>query len=65
MEQKRYFISVDIEGITDVTFWSETEEGKQGYDAACEQMTRETAAACRAVLASGAVPVVRDGHGGA
>lgn len=65
MEKKRYFISADIEGITDVTFWSETEEGKQGYDAACEQMTRETAAACRAVLAAGAIPVVRDGHGGA
>lgn len=62
---KRYFISVDIEGITDVTFWSETEEGKMGYDVACEQMTRETAAACRAVLAAGALPVVRDGHGGA
>lgn len=63
--EKRYFISVDIEGITDVTFWSETEAGKVGYDAACEQMTRETAAACRAVLAAGGLPVVRDGHGGA
>ena len=28
-------------------------------------MTRETAAACRAVLAAGGLPVVRDGHGGA
>lgn len=63
--KKRYFISVDIEGITDVTFWSETEAGQAGYDEACGQMTRETAAACRAVLAAGALPVVRDGHGGA
>ena len=63
--KKRYFISVDIEGITDVTFWSETEAGQTGYDEACGQMTRETAAACRAVLAAGALPVVRDGHGGA
>lgn len=63
--EKRYFISADIEGITDVTFWSETETGQAGYDAACEQMTRETAAACRAVLAAGGLPVVRDGHGGA
>ena len=46
--KKRYFISVDIEGITDVTFWSETEAGRAGYDEACGQMSRETAAACRA-----------------
>ena len=59
--KKRYFISVDIEGITDVTFWSETEAGRAGYDEACGQMTRETAAACRAVLAAGALPEVRDG----
>ena len=29
--EKTFFISADIEGITDVTFWSETEEGQEGY----------------------------------
>lgn len=61
--EKKFFISADIEGITDVTFWSETENGQEGYDDACQQMTCETAAACRAVLEAGGRPVVRDGHG--
>ena len=39
--EKTFFISADIEGITDVTFWSETEEGQEGYVAARAQMTRE------------------------
>lgn len=63
--EKTFFISADIEGITDVTFWSETEEGQEGYEAARAQMTREVAAACEAVLESGNLPVVRDGHGNA
>ena len=44
-DKKIYFISADIEGVTDVTAWCETEPGGEGYDAACEQMTREVAAA--------------------
>lgn len=66
MDQKKtYFISADIEGITDVTDWCETEPGGDGYDAACEQMSREVAAACEAVLEAGYDVVVRDGHGNA
>ena len=39
MEQKKYFISADLEGITDVTAWCETEKGEDGYEAACLQMS--------------------------
>ena len=63
--EKKFFISADIDGITDVTFWSETEDGQEGNDAARAQMTREVAAACEAVIASGNRAVVRDGHGNA
>ena len=59
---KRYFISADIEGVTDVTTWKETEQGDPEYERARVQMSKEVAAACRAILDSGAEPVVRDGH---
>lgn len=62
MEQKLYFISADMEGITDVTDWEETETGHFGYEEARRQMTRETAAACEAILEAGHQVVVRDGH---
>jgi len=63
MEQKKtYYISADIEGITDVTSWEETIIGCHGYEKAAEQMTRETAAACQAILDAGFDVVVRDGH---
>ena len=39
MEQKKYFISADLEGITDVTAWCETEKGEDGYEASCLQMS--------------------------
>lgn len=61
----KLFLSADIEGVTGVTAWSETESGGKGYDQACRQMTRETAAACRAALALGWEVVVKDGHGDA
>ena len=62
MEKKKYFISVDLEGVTDVTAWCETEKGQDGYERACLQMSNEAAAACRAVLEAGYDAVVRDGH---
>ena len=62
---RRFFISADIEGIADVTFWAETEDGQPGNAEARAQMTREVAAACEAVLEAGGKPVVRDGHGSA
>lgn len=63
--EKTFFISADIEGITDVTFWSETEEGQEGYEAARAQMTREVAAPARRCWNPANLPVVRDGHGNA
>lgn len=63
MGERCYFISADIEGITDVTAWCETEPGGNGYESACRQMTKEVAAACEAVQAAGYQAVVRDGHG--
>lgn len=60
--KKTYFISADIEGVTDVTDWCETVPGGDGYEEAREQMSREVAAACEAVLEAGYDVVVRDGH---
>ena len=48
MESKTYFISADLEGVTDVTAWCETEKGGDGYEAARMQMSREVAADMRA-----------------
>ena len=62
MEQKTYFISADMEGVTDVTAWCETEKGEDGYEAAQTQMSKEVAAACEAILEAGHQAVVRDGH---
>ena len=62
MNQKTYFISVDIEGITDVTDWSETLMDGRDYEKARLQMNREVAAACEAILEAGHQAVVRDGH---
>lgn len=63
MEKKTYFISADIEGVTDVTAWCETQKGGDGYERSCLQMTKEVAAACEAVIEAGHEAVVRDGHG--
>lgn len=62
MEQRIYFISADLEGVTDVTAWCETEKGGDGYEEARIQMSKETAAACEAILEAGHQVVVRDGH---
>ena len=59
----KIYISADIEGVTGVTHWDETEEGKPGWNEACEQMTREVAAACEGALAAGATEIlVNDAH---
>lgn len=62
MNQKTYFISVDMEGVTDVTAWCETEKNGEDYERARRQMSLETAAACQAILEAGHLAVVRDGH---
>ena len=47
--KKKYFISADIEGCTDVTNWEECRSGGAGYSEACRQMSMEVAAACEAI----------------
>jgi D-amino peptidase len=59
----KVYISADIEGVTGVTHWNETELDKGEYGAAREQMTAEVAAACRGALEAGATEIlVKDAH---
>jgi D-amino peptidase len=59
----KVYISTDIEGITDVTTWNETDLEKPESRAACEQMTAEVAAACEGALKAGAGEIlVKDAH---
>lgn len=59
----KVYISADIEGVTNVTNWDETELYHDAHDAARKQMTREVLAACRGALAGGATEiVVKDAH---
>ena len=59
----KIFISADIEGITGVTDWTETELGQAEYAAAREQMTAEVVAACEGALYASVSEVwVKDSH---
>jgi len=62
----KIYLSADIEGITDVTHWDETDMDKAEYAFAREQMTAEVTAACQGALEAGATEIlVRDAHGDA
>lgn len=59
----KVYISADIEGVTGVTHWDETELYHDAHEAAAAQMTREVVAACRGAIAAGATEiVVKDAH---
>lgn len=59
----KVYISADIEGVTGVTHWDETELGKGEYEPARAQMTAEVAAACQGALDAGATEIwVKDAH---
>lgn len=59
----KIYISADIEGITGVTSWDETDMDKPAYAVARQQMTDEVAAACQGALQAGASEVwVKDAH---
>jgi D-amino peptidase len=59
----KIYISADIEGITGVTNWDETDLDKAGSEEARKQMTAEVAAACRGAIQGGADEVwVKDAH---
>lgn len=61
----KVFIGCDIEGVTGVTYWHETENTKEDYDRSCIQMTREVNACCLGVLEEypHAEILVKDSHG--
>ncbi len=59
----RIYISADMEGVTGVTHWDETDIGKPGYEAFRGQMAAEVRAACEGALGSGATEIlVNDAH---
>lgn len=59
----KVYISVDIEGITGVTSWNETELGHSEHLWAREQMVKETIAACEGAMEAGAREIiVKDAH---
>lgn len=60
----KVYISADIEGVTGVTDWNETDKAHADYAEFREQMTAEVAAACEGALSAGANEiVVKDAHG--
>ena len=63
LNQRKIFISSDIEGTAGIVDWKETELSERVGDYFREQMSREVAAACRGALAGGADDVlVKDAH---
>ncbi|MDD7719261.1 MAG: M55 family metallopeptidase [Eubacteriaceae bacterium] len=59
----KVYISVDLEGITGVTDWPETELGNPEHAWASQQMTLETLAACEGAIAAGADEIfIKDAH---
>jgi D-amino peptidase len=61
----KIYITADIEGITGVSHWDETDKKHADYAEFREQMTAEVGAACEAALYAGATDIwVKDAHGG-
>jgi D-amino peptidase len=59
----KVFISADIEGVTGVTHWNETDLQNEESNLSREQMTAEVVAACEGALQAGATEIwVKDAH---
>lgn len=59
----RIYISADIEGISGITHWCETESDNDRHRAHAEQLSLEVAAACKGALNAGATEImVKDAH---
>lgn len=59
----KVLISVDIEGVTGINVWSETELDSWEHTQFREQMTKETLAACEGAMEAGAKEIlVKDAH---
>jgi len=59
----KIYISADIEGITGIAHWDETEKSKSDYQKFSKQMTEEVNAACEGAINAGAEEIwVKDAH---
>lgn len=59
----KIYISADIEGITGITHWDETEKLKPDYQKFSKQMTDEVKAACEGAINAGADEIwIKDAH---
>ncbi len=59
----KFYISADIEGVTGITSWNETEKSHPDYGYFQEQMTAEVNAACLGALEAGATEIlIKDAH---
>lgn len=59
----KIYISADIEGVTGVTHWDETEKSEADYKEFAHQMTLEVKAACEGAIKAGAEEIwVKDAH---
>lgn len=59
----KIYISADIEGVTGVVHWNETEKNLADFNEPAEQMTREVVAACQGAMAAGTEDIwIKDAH---
>ena len=62
----KLYVSADIEGVTGIALWEETENGHSRYPYFAQQMTKEVSAACQGAMAAGAGDIlIKDAHGSA
>lgn len=60
----KVYISADIEGITGIVNWDETDKSKPDYKEFSKQMTEEVKAACEGAINGGAEEIfIKDAHG--
>ncbi|MCG8569001.1 MAG: M55 family metallopeptidase [Spirochaetes bacterium] len=60
----KIYLSVDIEGITGICHWDETEKNKPDYQYFVNQMNKEVKAVCEGVIKGGATEIwIKDAHG--
>jgi len=60
----KIYISADIEGITGIANWDETDKSKPDYQKFSKQMTEEVKAACEGAINGGAEEIwIKDAHG--
>ena len=59
----KIYITADIEGVTGVTHWDETDKTKPDYNEFREQMTAEVVAACEGAMNAGVSEIwIKDAH---